>query len=57
LLQQAIETKVQVLLAAHSGRTLDDGRAGEGFSYLAKIITGAKFKNEIGITESTQVAA
>ena len=28
LLQQAIETEVQVLLAAHSDRTLDDGRAG-----------------------------
>lgn len=28
LLQQAIEAEVQVLLAAHSGRTLEDGRAG-----------------------------
>ena len=28
LLQQAIEAKVQVLLSAHSGRTLEDGRAG-----------------------------
>jgi len=28
LLQQAIEAEVQTLLAAHSGRTLEDGRAG-----------------------------
>ena len=28
LLQQAIEAEVQVLLSAHSGRTLEDGRAG-----------------------------
>jgi len=28
LLQQAIEAEVQVLLGAHSGRTLEDGRAG-----------------------------
>ena len=28
LLHQAIETEVQVLLSAHSGRTLEDGRAG-----------------------------
>ena len=28
LLKQAIEAEVQVLLSAHSGRTLEDGRAG-----------------------------
>ncbi len=43
LLQQAIESEVQVLLAAHSDRTLDNGRAGivrNGYQPEREIQTG-----------------
>ncbi len=43
LLQQAIEAEVQVLLAAHSDRTLEDGRAGvvrNGYQPEREIQTG-----------------